>query len=327
MNAKFHRAIAVAGFVAIASSAGAKPPLLGAALPGGMESVRNIADFESKTGRHLDIAELPMPWADTRGYLSFGVALPWVRAVADRGVMPMLTWEPEIAPNGAATTTNPLIDACPARFATADTSSAAIRFVTQYAKDVAVYGKPILLRPMHEMNIPGWYWSIGPSTACGVIRDADYVAAWRRIVDIFREQRADNAQFVWCINHINLNSATYTSTFPGDDYVHYVAIDGYNWGGDKWRSFDQIFAPAYRELAAISARPILIAEWASAENGGDKARWIGDAFSLVASGRYPRIAGLIWFDRNNPGQPPWPIDSSAGALAAYRAAVARFEPR
>jgi Glycosyl hydrolase family 26 len=325
---RFHATIAgLCALSVLGGGASAKPLLLGAALPGGIDSTHNIASYEDKTGRHLDIAELPMPWANTNGYLSFGVALPWVRAVAAHDGLPMLTWEPEIGPSGAITKTEPLVEACPARLAAAAPTAPVIRYLTQYAKDVASYGKPVLLRPMHEMNIPGWYWSIGPSAGCGTIQDQDYVAAWRRIVGIFRDQRATNARFVWCINHINLNSATYTSAFPGDDYVQYVAIDGYNWGGKKWRGFDQIFAPAYRALGEISTRPILIAEWASAESGGDKAAWIADAFSRIAAGAYPRIAGLVWFDRAYPGQPPWPIDSSPAAATAYRGGAARLDAR
>jgi Glycosyl hydrolase family 26 len=300
------------------------PLLLGAALPGGPNSTENIGEFERQSGRHLDILELPMPWANANGFLSFGVSLPWVQAVAQHGSLPMITWEPEVGPSDTGTGAGPLYGACPAELATADRASPVFQYLEQFAKDVAAYGKPVLLRPMHEMNIPGWYWSIGPSDRCGLIHSKDYIAAWRRIVEIFRANGAHNVKFVWCINHITLNDATFTSTFPGDEYIDYAAIDGYNWGGERWTSFGGIFAPAYQALVGVSKRPILIAEWASAEAGGDKAAWISDAFVELKAGRFPRIVGLVWFDRANRGQPNWPIDSSPTAAAGYRAAVEGF---
>jgi Glycosyl hydrolase family 26 len=311
--------------IAIGWSAVAAPAprrlLLGAALPGGMASAQKITAFEARTGRHVDIAELPVPWANGNGFLSFAVSLPWVRAVAAHGGVPMITWEPEIGPSGAKLTTAPLPGACPGAIATAPESAPVIRYIARYAHDVATYGKPVLIRPMHEMNIPGWYWSIGKSSACGTITSRDFVAAWRRIVAIFRHQGADNARFVWCVNHVNLDEATFTSTFPGDDATDYVAIDGYNWGGAKWTSFRRIFTPAYQAVTRVSTRPVLIAEWASAEKGGNKAAWITDAFATLASGTFPRIVGLVWFDRRNPGQPDWPIDSSVASASAYRRAA------
>ena len=90
---------------------------------------------------------------------------------------------------------------------------------------------PIMLTFHHEPDTSNW----PPS---------DYVAAWRRVVDIFRAQGATNVSWVW-----NLMAYTFAPGgrdpepyYPGNSYVDWMAADGYNWFGSNhvigpWRSF------------------------------------------------------------------------------------------
>jgi beta-mannanase len=96
------------------------------------------------------------------------------------------------------------------------------------------------------------------------------------------------------------NAAAY---YPGDEYVDWLCFDGYNFGASsfgqsfnsKWVSFDEIFKTSYAELQAISPdKPIIIGEFASTEEGGDKAAWITDAFTKIEKD-YPQIRAIIWF--------------------------------
>jgi endoglucanase len=143
-------------------------------------------------------------------------------------------------------------------------------------------------------------------------------------VTIFRDAGATNAWFVWSPNIISSASPDFSAEYPGDDYVNWVALDGYNWGtsrsGSTWQSFSTIFSRSYQTLTGISSRPMMIAETASTESGGSKAAWITSAFATEIPLSFPRLRAVVWFDHSK--ETSWPVDSSTTALAAYRTAVA-----
>src|SRR5262249_29315432 len=105
-----------------------------------------------------------------------------------------------------------------------------------------------------------------------------YVSAYRHIHDIFVAEGATNVVWAWCPNVTDTDGTNKTTMdyYPGDAYVDWTGVDGYNWGtiyGDPWQSFQEVFAKIYPLLAA-KGKPILIGEMASTEMGGDKAKWI-----------------------------------------------------
>ncbi len=120
-----------------------------------------------------------------------------------------------------------------------------------------------------------------------------------------------------------VGSTPLEALYPGDAYVDWLGLDGYNWGtsapGKSWQSFAQVFGATYADLTALSAKPLLIAKTASAEAGGDKADWIADAYSARTLRQFPRIRGIIWFNEDK--ETDWRIESSASAQAAFAQAV------
>ena len=66
-------------------------------------------------------------------------------------------------------------------------------------------------------------------------------------------------------------------------------------------------------------KPILIGEFASTEDGGDKSAWIREAFKVIRND-FPQIRGLVWFHIAK--ETDWRINSSDEALNAYSEAVA-----
>ena len=107
--------------------------------------------------------------------------------------------------------------------------------------------------------------------------------------------------------------------YPGSDVVDVLALDGYNWGAlDVWQTYSQVFGPSYDALANLDpVKPVMIAETASAESGGDKAAWITSAFTREVATRTPRVAVVVWFDVNK--ETDWRVESSATGLSAYHA--------
>lgn len=231
-----------------------------------------------------------------------------VERVTQFGAMPMLTWEACNPPPGGVcqtTTASEFSDANIARGLFDDY----IRAWAQGAKD---WGKPFLLRPMHEMN-GNWYpWSTGAGNPNHNAPE-DYVAAWKHVHAIFDSVGVTNAVWVWSPNVGRPLSADY----PGDDVVDWVALDGYNWGGlngQAWTSFRDLFEHSYAEMLALTRKPLMIAETACAP--GDKADWINRAFLEDLPQRFPAVRAVVWFDMNK--ETDWRVNSDPAALAAWR---------
>ena len=142
-----------------------------------------------------------------------------------------------------------------------------------------------------------------------------YVAAYKHIHDLFVAGGATNVLWAWCPNVTDTaggNKMT-LAYYPGDDYVDWTGVDGYNWGAGDWQSFEQVFKDIYPLLAA-KKKPIIIGEMASSEQGGDKAAWI-DAMIPTLKSKYPLFKAVVWFDVNK--ERDWRVNSSAATLTAF----------
>ena len=63
----------------------------------------------------------------------------------------------------------------------------------------------------------------------------------------------------------------FTAYYPGDQWVDWVALDGYNYAGVDnvpWYTFSQIFGPSYNVMESLTKKPVMIAETASSNLGG-----------------------------------------------------------
>jgi beta-mannanase len=230
-----------------------------------------------------------------------------MNAVTARGAMPVVTWMPwegDLGPNQPAYALRTIL---------AGTHDAYIR---RWARAAAAWGRPFYLRFAHEMN-GNWYpWSPGLNGNTS----AEFVAAWRRIHDIFHQEGAANVRWVWSPNVLTAGAGPFTAMYPGDAYVDWVALGGYNFGPAQpfgvWQSLGQIFGHSYDQLTALTSRPVMIAETASTEAGGHKAAWITQGLLTDVPTRLPRVRAVIWFHENK--EADWRINSSAAALAAFR---------
>ena len=165
---------------------------------------------------------------------------------------------------------------------------------------------------------------------------ADYVAMWKHVWGLFKEAGATNAYWVWSPNLLYVNAdntaeqaaADYAALYPGDGYVDWIGLDGYNDGvKSKWKSFPELFDASYQAITKLTAKPLMIAEFGCSEKGApagtSKAAWITQTYLHDIPGRYPRVRLVNWFDRDKSkqGETDWRFNSSPDALAAYRAAV------
>ena len=116
-----------------------------------------------------------------------------------------------------------------------------------YADEVKAFGAQVILSFDHEMNGDWYSWGYRHESP------ATFVAAWRHIVTIFREQGARNVTWLWTVNIIDsLNDvADPAPWWPGSSYVDWVGIDGYYYSPST--VFSSLFGPTIARRARANA--------------------------------------------------------------------------
>ena len=190
----------------------------------------------------------------------------------------------------------------------------------QQAAEAATNSKiPLFIRFAPEMNLTTTLWGPGASGNT----PQDYVNAWRHVVSIFRSAGATNVRWVWSPNVDCGGRCPFEAFYPGDAWVDWVALDGYNYGpvdDVPWMSLQELFGPSYTKLIALTSKPLMIAETASTEQGGNKAAWIQHSFFDDLPTSLPEVRAIIWWQHTDATD--WRVDSSAASLSAYRAVAA-----
>lgn len=193
--------------------------------------------------------------------------------------------------------------------------------IREWAQDIKAWGKPVFIRWGHEFNIEGYPWCIVNNN-----RDPKkYVAAFRRVRNIFKKEGADNALFVWAPMNDSWPKESWNDmhlAYPGDEYVDWIGLDGYNWGTTQdwssWQSFRGLFRDIARQMwRKHPTKPIMIAELGSSEKGGDKAKWMEDMLQDLK--RMPYVKAIHWFDEKK--EADWRIDANAKILAAFKKVI------
>ncbi|ELK41455.1 Beta-mannanase-like protein [Brevibacillus agri BAB-2500] len=175
--------------------------------------------------------------------------------------------------------------------------------IRQWALKLKETNAPVLLRLSNEMN---GFWTLW--SAKYTYNDPDlYKLAYRRVVDVFKESEATNVKFIWNPNNISEPYFSWNDAalyYPGDKYVDWIGLTGYNYGKTVWKnfqSFDEIYSSLYTSyMRSFPNKPMIITEFASSENGGDKAKFISDAFKNIPT-KYPNIKIAIWFNEEDAG--------------------------
>lgn len=194
--------------------------------------------------------------------------------------------------------------------------------ITTWAQQAKAYGHPFFLRLDWEMN-GGWFpWG---TTSSSQNTPADYVAAWRHIHDIFSSAGATNVTWVWCPNTEWSGSVPYSSLYPGDSYVDWTCLDGYNMGGSS-QSFSSLYSQSYNDLLKIApTKPVMVGEVASLEYAaGAKATWITNLLTELPTS-FPQIKALVWFNWRNDHNGTWEsneVESSPSSQAAFATGIA-----
>lgn len=273
-----------------------------------LDSLSSVTAFEGDAHKAVSIVMWYQQWGLTNGWQNLQPY--WMNVVHSHGAIPLVTWDPENPAIASATQpTFTLQNIINGNFDA---------YITRWAQDSKAWGHPYFLRFAHEMN---GYWNSWSEQANGN-KPGQFVLAWRHVHDIFTRLGVSNVTWVWSPNIDYSTSTPLRELYPGDGYVDWAGMSGYNWGtigGHVWQSFSSVFSQTYNDILSITSRPLMITETASTEQAGNKASWISDAFVTQLPNNFPRIHAFVWF--NELKETNWQIESSASAQAAFASAI------
>ncbi|HVZ67508.1 MAG TPA: glycosyl hydrolase [Patescibacteria group bacterium] len=196
-------------------------------------------------------------------------------------------------------------------------------FLNKAGENLKKINKPFYLAFAWEMNNKDLEWSV-PYTGSS---PQDFVDAWRHIHDMFEKHGAKNILWVFCPNIPDVPHPSYKDLYPGDKYVDWTCLDGYNWGTtqswSKWTSFTDIFGSSYQTISDIApGKPLMIGEVNTTDVGGNKAGWYGDAFRDIPY-NFPNIKAVVIFneDKSKQENVNWRVDVSKDSLNSYISAI------
>lgn len=228
--------------------------MVGAFVPGNAWNQQAITDLNNK---------LPKSMAFVNVFSSYSASwdhLYWQSSkIVNEGMTPMISWMPidysryndNILPEIALGNWDAYIDLWGQKL---------VAWVNSYPQG----SEPsVLLRFGHEFN--GSWYPYGDSPYW-------YKTAWQHVHDRFEVAGAnEHVEWVWSANNVNVDTYNdVTQYYPGDHYVDWTSIDGYNWGSNftwsSWDSFTDVFSPMYTDLVTnYPDKPIIIGEVGSAD--------------------------------------------------------------
>lgn len=161
---------------------------------------------------------------------------------------------------------------------------------------------------------------------------ADFIAAWRKVINTYRAAGVTNAEYIWTMTGYGFartDSQAAVHYWPGAAYVDHIGADVYNWYNCRetkgtWGSMAAKVEKVRQFGAQYPDKSIVIMEYSSAEDSerpGRKAQWIDDAAALFHQPGYEQFSGVLqWSGRNFSTDESCDFDyrSSASATAALR---------
>lgn len=171
-------------------------------------------------------------------------------------------------------------------------------YLKAQAQLVKNYGGPVFIRLDWEMNAT-WY----PDWNLPGVTPAQFIAGWRHVYQIFQQEGAGNAAFVWCPNLWNgPGGLSPDSWYPGDAYVDWLGVDAYPQSAVE--SFILTGPGGLNDSAKFAAahkKPLMVAEWAPALPQPDTAAAM-DLILDFAADNPKTVKAVVYFDFDTNGK-------------------------
>jgi Glycosyl hydrolase family 26/Bacterial Ig domain len=269
-----------------------------------------VTKFEEETRKKVSMVNFFQPFANCNPGCSFyGFPSGPLENIRLHGSIPVLSWSSQSIPSTKNEPDFQLSDVISGRYDA---------YIREFATKAKAWGHPFMLRFNWEMNGKWFPWHEGVNGN----QPGESVASWRHVHDIFAEVGATNVTWVWCPNVEYSGSTPLASLYPGDAYVDWTGLDGYNRGTNPvdpegWKSFSQVYRASYNAIAGSIApsKPLMVGEVASSEIGGSKSAWIKDMLAKVPT-EFPKIRALLYFDKYDSSM-DWPLETSTSAVSAF----------
>ncbi len=191
-------------------------------------------------------------------------------------------------------------------------------YLKPFADQIRSFHYPVIISFAHEMN-GNWYpWGVGKATP------RQFRRAWRHVVRIFRDQRANNVTWLWAIHSIGANLKILRSYWPGRRYVTWVGLDGYY--ALPSDNFRYVFGKTVKAVRRITTKPVLISETAVGKKTGKQPAGIAN---MLAGIKRQRLLGLVWFDRHqiqDVHHQDWRLEGKPKAITAFIKATSGYRP-
>jgi autotransporter-associated beta strand protein len=268
-----------------------------------------VSNFVSNAQKGLSIVNNFDSWTDTSGSTNGTQTFPTseLNNIRSSNSIPMFTWQPQNSTEGVTQSFTL------ASIIAGDYDS----YITTWATAAKAWGYPFFLRFAHEMN-GNWYpWaaSVNGNTA------SQYIQAWQHVHNIFVSVGATNATWVWCVNVISGLPTPINQIYPGDNYVDWIALDGYNRVTNGWQDFSAIAATTVTQLTNVApGKPIMVAETGCTQTNypaETKAQWFLAALTNYVPST-PRIKAWVYFNSTNSSGEDWRITSPSNAVTGYQ---------
>jgi hypothetical protein len=168
--------------------------------------------------------------------------------------------------------------------------------------------RPVLLRMRWEMDRP----NLRPTMWSG----QDYIAAWKYVRAIFRQEGANNVSWVFCPTAEGFIRGDAPAFYPGDDQVDWTCVDVY--AGEDFQPIGTLMDPFLR-WAAQHPKPIIIGEFGVAKAWGSagRAAWLNDAARTFKAN--PQIKAITYFESDPAGNGPTKQFQLTGDKPAFKA--------
>jgi mannan endo-1,4-beta-mannosidase len=176
------------------------------------------------------------------------------------------------------------------------------KYVRTFARAARNSRQTIILRFAHEMDCPYFTYGQGRfDNTPKMIRDL-----WHWVWQQFQKVGATNVKFLWSPNNPGPGCTPWPRIYPGDRYVDYVGMSGFNWGipndrsrpWSRWKPMATVLEKGVEGLMALTRKPIVVAETGSspdAPRGKSKANWIRYGYPDIYR-RYPRVVLIAYFN-------------------------------
>lgn len=226
------------------------------------------------------------------------------------GALPVITWEPF----AGGTTGHTILDQPDYALSTIIAGNHD-SYITRFADAVKAAKVPVAIRFMHEMN-GNWYpWSPGVNGNT----EAEFVAAWRHVWNIFHEQGATNVIWIWSPNVLRgaQDAVHLDAVYPGDQYVDWVGMTAYE---DYESTATQLLEPTLQDIRTFTQKDVLITE-TGAQPNSNKPAWIASFLAWLP--QQPGVIGFIWneYSEQAGARTQWGFEDDPASLAAFHAGI------